>query len=54
MLEAAKLPRRLADYAIHAQDVRTLEADAAQQWTARFNARPVNEANLREIYGSAL
>jgi alcohol dehydrogenase len=54
MLEIAALPRRLEDYAIRAADIPELAAQAARQWTARFNPRPVDEANFREIYQSAL
>ena len=54
MLQAAALPRRLADYAVRPADVAALAAEAAQQWTARFNPRPVDEANFRAIYASAL
>jgi alcohol dehydrogenase len=54
MLEVAALPRRLSDYAIQPAATPELAALAAQQWTARFNPRPVDEANFRQIYGSAL
>ena len=54
MLHAAALPARLADYAIEPTDIPSLAAGAAQQWTARFNPRPVGVAEFREIYNRAL
>ena len=54
MLDAASLPRRLAEYGVEQGDLAALAAGAAQQWTARFNPRPMDSANFRTIYGSAL
>jgi alcohol dehydrogenase len=54
MLGIAALPRRLADYAIQPTAIGGLAAEAAKQWTARFNPRPADEASFREIYGRAL
>jgi alcohol dehydrogenase len=53
MLEIAAIPRRLVDYAVQPAAIGELSAQAAQQWTARFNPRPVSEANFRAIYESA-
>jgi alcohol dehydrogenase len=54
MLETAAIPHRLADYAVQPAAIAELAVQAAQQWTARFNPRPVNEAIFRAIYRSAL
>lgn len=54
MLDAASLPRRLAEYAVQQSDIPTLAGLASGQWTARFNPRPANEAGFREIYQLAL
>ena len=53
MLEIAAIPRRLAHYSVEPAAIGELSAQAAQQWTARFNPRPVSEANFRAIYESA-
>jgi alcohol dehydrogenase len=54
MLAAAGLRQRLADHAVQPADVEKLAASAAEQWTARFNPRPVDQASFREIYKLAL
>jgi alcohol dehydrogenase len=46
----ADLPVRLRDLGVPEQDVPILAAEAAQQWTGRFNPRPFAEASAREIY----
>jgi alcohol dehydrogenase class IV len=53
MARSADLPLRLRDLGIPAQDVPGLAAEAAQQWTGRFNPRPFGESAAREIYESA-
>lgn len=53
-LEEAQLPRRLSEHGVTEADLPTLAADAAGQWTAQFNPRPVGEAELLEIYRCAL
>ena len=54
MLEVAALPRQLRDYEVEPSAVGGLAAQAATQWTAQFNPRPVNEENFRTIYERAL
>ena len=54
MLAIAALPRRLGDYAVEPAAIGGLAAQAASQWTARFNPRPVDESNFRTIYQRAL
>jgi len=53
MAEAAGLPVRLRDLGVPPDDVPMLAAEAAQQWTGRFNPRPFDEAAAREIYESS-
>ena len=53
MLDAAGLPRRLADCGALPSDLAELASAAAQQWTAKFNPRDVVERELLEVYRSA-
>ena len=54
LLDAGKLPRRLADVGAAESLISELSSIAAQQWTATFNPRKVGEAELRSIYEAAL
>jgi alcohol dehydrogenase len=47
------LPRRLADIGASASDLPALAADAAEQWTGRFNPRPFDAKGALEIYECA-
>lgn len=51
---AAGRPSRLGDLGIGAGDLSALAAEAAEQWTARFNPRPVAEADLLKLYEEVL
>jgi alcohol dehydrogenase len=53
MAETAGLPVRLRDLGVPVEDVPMLAAEAAQQWTGRFNPRPFDESVAREIYAVA-
>lgn len=53
MLLVADLPRRLRDIGVSREDLDELAVVAARQWTAGFNPRPVDQAELRAIYASA-
>jgi alcohol dehydrogenase len=53
MAQAASLPVRLRELGIPVEDIPMLAAEAAQQWTGRFNPRPFDETSAREIYESA-
>jgi len=53
MLEAGKLPRRLADCSVPEDILPVLAIEAAKQWTAAFNPRPVGSGELLEIYRKA-
>jgi alcohol dehydrogenase len=54
LLDAAKLPRRLADVNVPAGALPELADLAAKQWTAGFNPRPVGAPELLTIYKMAL
>jgi alcohol dehydrogenase len=50
MARAADLPVRLRDVGVPERDLPQLAAEAAQQWTGRFNPRSFDETSAREIY----
>ena len=54
LLDAGRLPRRLADAGASDNHLDDMAKMAAAQWTARFNPRPVGEAEMRELYRTAL
>ena len=54
LLDQAAVPRRLTDYKIPESELPKLAAEAANQWTARFNPRPVTQADLLDIYRAVL
>ncbi len=53
MLEAARLPRRLADLDVPEEQLPALSDEAARQWTAQFNPRRVGSSELLSVYHSA-
>jgi alcohol dehydrogenase len=53
LLRAAGLPATLSDCGVSAGIFPVLAEEAAQQWTARFNPRPVTEADLLRLYEAA-
>jgi alcohol dehydrogenase len=54
LLRAAGLPTTLADCGVSADILPVLAEEAAGQWTARFNPRPVTEPDLRRLYAAAM
>jgi alcohol dehydrogenase len=54
LLRAAQLPATLTECGVSAGILPILAEEAAQQWTARFNPRPVGEADLLWLYETAL
>jgi len=52
-LAHAGLPTRLRDHGVELAHIPALAAEAAQQWTAQFNPRPVGAAELEEVYRCA-
>lgn len=53
LLDAAEMPRRLEAVGVPAAAVPKLAAEAAAQWTARFNPRPVAAVDLEALYRRA-
>ena len=54
ILDAAQMGESVADFGITPSAFPTLAADAAQQWTAKFNPRPVTAADFEKLYGEVL
>ncbi len=54
LAQAANLPRRLADCGVNRDILPVLAEEAAQQWTGKFNPRPVGFAELLRLYEQAL
>ncbi|VTS06695.1 iron-containing alcohol dehydrogenase : Putative iron alcohol dehydrogenase OS=Planctomyces maris DSM 8797 GN=PM8797T_21413 PE=4 SV=1: Fe-ADH [Tuwongella immobilis] len=53
MLHHAELPMRLRDRGVSQSILPILAEEANQQWTARFNPRPVTETDLLQVYQAA-
>jgi alcohol dehydrogenase len=53
-LRLAELPRSLAHWGVRERDLETLSNEAARQWTARFNPRPVEKSDFLRLYRSVL
>jgi alcohol dehydrogenase len=49
----ARLPERLSDCGVPEAELPALAEEAARQWTAQFNPRPVTFKDLEEIYRCA-
>jgi len=49
----AGLPRSLSEIEVSDDDIELLAADAAKQWTATFNPRPVGPNEFAELYREA-
>ncbi|HWF17791.1 MAG TPA: iron-containing alcohol dehydrogenase [Verrucomicrobiae bacterium] len=50
LLNLAQMPRSLADCGVKKSDLKTLATEAARQWTASFNPRPLTEADFVQLY----
>jgi alcohol dehydrogenase len=53
LLVSAGFPRTLAACGVEPAALPALAAEAARQWTAQFNPRPVTEADLAELFAAA-
>jgi alcohol dehydrogenase len=53
LLNLAGMPRSLGECKVDAAAIPSLAAEAARQWTAAFNPRPVNEADFARLYQAA-
>ena len=54
LLKLAGVPMTLGECGVSGGILPLLAEEANQQWTARFNPRPVNEADLLSLYEAAL
>lgn len=54
LLAATKLTRRLSECGVPATAIPMLAEEAARQWTAQFNPRPVTVADFAKLYESCL
>lgn len=54
LLAEAGMPLKLRDFGVTEQSIPTLAAEAAQQWTAKFNPREITEADFARLYEAAL
>lgn len=54
MARAAGLPVSIAEYGIDASAIPDLARDAASQWTAQFNPRPIARSDFEALYRDAL
>jgi alcohol dehydrogenase len=54
LLKIAGMPESLADCGVKPEAIRLLAEQAAGQWTAQFNPRPVAAADFEKLYNSAL
>jgi alcohol dehydrogenase len=54
LMSAADLPVKLSQCGVSATILPVLAEEANQQWTARFNPRPVTDAELLSLYQAAL
>ena len=52
--QMAGLPRTLSSFGICDHDIAMLAAEAAEQWTAKFNPRPIDAAGFQTLYRAAL
>jgi alcohol dehydrogenase len=53
LLNLAEIPRSLADCGVKRADLKSLAAEAAQQWTAHFNPRTASEKDFLGLYEAA-
>ena len=54
LMEVAELPTRLGDCGVSPGIFAVLADEAGQQWTGRYNPRPLAEADLLALYEAAL
>ena len=54
LMQSAGLPTTLSDCGVSRGILPVLAEEAAQQWTGKFNPRPVTEAEMQGLYEAAL
>ena len=53
LLNLAGIPQSLGDCGVKRSDIKMLAVEAAKQWTAGFNPRPVTESDFVKLYEAA-
>jgi alcohol dehydrogenase len=53
LLDMAQMPRSLAECGVKQDLIPVLAEEAARQWTASFNPRPVSKQDFAALYESA-
>jgi alcohol dehydrogenase len=53
LLDTGNVPRSLSEAGVPLAEVPTLAAEAARQWTAQFNPRPVAETDFAALFQAA-
>jgi alcohol dehydrogenase len=53
LLRAAEMPTRLSECGVSEGIFAVLAEEASEQWTGRYNPRPVDEADLHRLYEAA-
>ena len=53
LLNLAQMPRSLGDCGVKRAMIKTLAKEAARQWTADFNPRPVSTKDFEKLYAAA-
>lgn len=54
LLNVASVPRSLAEAGVDAHQIPAMAAEAAHQWTANFNPRPVSSKDFEALYQAAM
>lgn len=54
ILEIAGIPADLGQFGVSPEDVPLLAQEAAEQWTAQFNPRPIGQQDFEHLYHDAL
>jgi alcohol dehydrogenase len=53
LLNAAQIARSLADCGVEKSNIKLLAREAAKQWTAAFNPRPITARDFETLYLAA-
>ena len=53
LLDMAEMPRSLSQCGVERSMIPTMAAEAAKQWTATFNPRPISAADFVQLYEAA-
>jgi alcohol dehydrogenase len=53
LLDTAQMPRVLSECGVERSMIPVLAEEAAKQWTASFNPRPITKADFVALYDAA-